>query len=125
MCEAENYILTAMDKFGGSGGGPGGEVLTLHEAHSEPVGSGIECDVAASGPAADDEHIEGLSWSGAHQRRMLRNTWGRHRTGLGDMLPCSLKGRGRGVGGGRGQPGHSGSGDDGGGSEGGGPRAVE
>jgi hypothetical protein len=125
MCEAENYILTFMDKIGGSRAGPGGEVLMLHETRSEPVGSGIERDVAAGGPAADDEHGEGLSRSGARQRRMLRNMRMRHRPGLGDTLPFSLKGQGRGVRGGCGQPGCSGSGNDGGGSEGGGPRAAD
>lgn len=113
-----------MDEFGGSGGCPRGEVLALHEADAEPAGCGIERDAAPGGPAADDEHVEGIRGGGPGQRRPLRGAWRRGRARLGHAPPRGLEGRGGRVGSGRGRPGRA-RGDDGGGRGDGGGRAAE
>jgi hypothetical protein len=91
-----------MDEFGGSGGGPGGKVLSLHEAHPKPTGDGIERCAASSGSAADDEHVQGILGSGPGQGLALSIARGRRRPRLRHALPRGAEGRGGGVGGERG-----------------------
>lgn len=87
---------TAMDEFGGSGGCPRGEVLALHEADAEPAGCGIERDAAPGGPAADDEHVEGIRGGGPGQRRPLRGAWRRGRARLGHAPRAASRAAGTG-----------------------------